>query len=145
VLTSASFIKINSRKALDSPPLEKPTHGAALCLPKITPQEFVPCILAGPACNSFSGNEDNQQIKFACKVLSVYLLVLQTRSDDPSENECRNNIDIPLAGFVVGKSLSSILGQSLTGHRIRDNLEHVERKRSFSRIYRDIDVLFYLL
>jgi len=101
VLTSASFIKINSRKALDSPPLEKPTHGAALCLPKITPQEFVPCILAGPACNSFSGNEDNQQIKFACKVLSVYLLVLQTRSDDPSENECRNNIDIPLAGFVM--------------------------------------------
>jgi hypothetical protein len=82
---------------------------------------------------------------FKQQVLSVYLLVLQTRSDDPSENECRNNIDIPLAGFVVGKSLSSILGQSLTGHRIRDNLEHVERKRSFSRIYRDIDVLFYLL
>nr|ACX37401.1 conserved telomere maintenance component 1 [Arabidopsis thaliana] len=109
VLTSASFIKINSRKALDSPPLEKPTHGAALCLPKITPQEFVPCILAGPACNSFSGNEDNQQIKFACKVLSVYLLVLQTRSDDPSENECRNNIDIPLAGFVVDDGSSTYL------------------------------------
>lgn len=128
MLTSASFVKINSRKALDGPQLEKPTHRAAMCLPKITHQEYVPCILAGPACISFSGNKDNQQIKSACKVifpwiskvvliipfmftdwlmqqvLSVYLLVLQTRSDDLSENECRNNIDIPLAGFVVGKS-----------------------------------------
>ncbi|CAH8272742.1 unnamed protein product [Arabidopsis lyrata] len=109
VLTSASFVKINSRKALDGPQLEKPTHRAALCLPKITHQEYVPCILAGPAWNSFSENKDNQQIKFACKVLSVYLLVLQTRSDDPSENECRNNIDIPLAGFVVDDGSSIYL------------------------------------
>lgn len=38
------------------------------------------------------------------QVLSVHLLVLQVESDDPSENECGENIDIPLAGFVVGKS-----------------------------------------
>ncbi|XP_010421874.1 PREDICTED: CST complex subunit CTC1-like isoform X1 [Camelina sativa] len=110
VLTSASFIKINSRKASDGRQLEKPAHQAALCLPKVTPQEYVPCMLAGPpACNSFSGNKDNQQIKSACKVLSVYLLVLQTRSDDPSENECRNNFDIPLAGFVVDDGSSVYL------------------------------------
>ncbi|XP_023637465.1 CST complex subunit CTC1 isoform X2 [Capsella rubella] len=101
VLTSASFVKINSRKASDCWQLEKPTHRAALCLPKVTPLEYVPCMPAGSACNLFSGNKDNQQIKSSCKVLSVYLLVLQTRSDDPSENECRNNIDIPLAGFVM--------------------------------------------
>ncbi|XP_010438146.1 PREDICTED: CST complex subunit CTC1-like isoform X3 [Camelina sativa] len=108
VLTSASFVKINSRKASDGRQLEKPAHQAALCLPKVTPQEDVPCMLAGPACNSFSGNKD-QQIKSACKVLSVYLLVLQTRSDDPSENECRNNFDIPLAGFVVDDGSSIYL------------------------------------
>lgn len=128
MLTSASFVKINSRKALNGQQFEKSTHRAALCLPIVTPQEYVPCMPGDPACNSFSGNKNNQQIKFACKVilswiskvvlilpfmctdllkqqvLSVYLLVLQTRSDDPSENECRSNIDIPLAGFVVGKS-----------------------------------------
>lgn len=38
------------------------------------------------------------------QVLSVHLLVLQVESDDPSENKCGENIDIPLAGFVVGKS-----------------------------------------
>lgn len=39
------------------------------------------------------------------QVLSVHLLVLQAGSDDPSENKWgEENIDIPLAGFVVGKS-----------------------------------------
>ncbi|KAL1219943.1 CST complex subunit CTC1 [Cardamine amara subsp. amara] len=109
LLTSASFIKINSQKALDDPHLEKSTHRAALCLPRITPQEYVPCILSGPASNSSSGNKDNQEINFACKVVSVRLLVLQMRSDDPSENECGKSIDIPLAGFVVDDGSSTYL------------------------------------
>ncbi|CAA7033315.1 unnamed protein product [Microthlaspi erraticum] len=105
LLSTVSFVKINSRKALDGPFIENPTLGAALCLPKITPKEYVPCNLAG----SVSGNEDNQQINFVCKVLSVHLLVLQTRSDDPAEQECGENIDIPLAGFVVDDGSSTFL------------------------------------
>lgn len=69
LLSSVSFVKINSRKAVDGPYLEKPTHGAALCLPKTTPKGDVPCNLAGSVSNSFSGNEDNQQINFVCKVI----------------------------------------------------------------------------
>ncbi|KFK32052.1 hypothetical protein AALP_AA6G193800 [Arabis alpina] len=109
MLLSASFVKINSQKALDGPYLEKPTHQAALCLPKITPQEYVPGILPGSASSSCSGNMDNQQINSVCKVLSVHLLIFQTRSDDPSENECGENIDIPLAGFVVDDGSSTYL------------------------------------
>ncbi|VVB18055.1 unnamed protein product [Arabis nemorensis] len=109
LLLSASFIKLNSRKALDGPYLEKPTHQAALCLPKITHQEYVPDILAGSASSSYSGHKDNQQINSVCKVLSVHLLVLQTRSDDPSDYKCGENIDIPLAGFVVDDGSSTYL------------------------------------
>lgn len=69
LLLSASFVKINSRKALDGPYLEKPTHQAALCLPKITHQEYVPDILAGSASSSYSGNKENQQINSVCKVV----------------------------------------------------------------------------
>lgn len=47
------------------------------------------------------------------QVLSVHLLVLQTRSDDPAEQECGENIDIPLAGFVVGKSHCLLLSYSV--------------------------------
>ncbi|XP_018459469.2 CST complex subunit CTC1 isoform X4 [Raphanus sativus] len=88
LLSSASFVKINSRKALDGPALDEPIHQTAMGLPKIRPQES-------------SGYKDNRQINFVCKVVSVHLLVLQARSDDPSENKCGENIDIPLAGFVM--------------------------------------------
>ncbi|CAF1748309.1 unnamed protein product [Brassica oleracea var. botrytis] len=96
LLSSASFVKINSRKALNGPALDKPTHQTAIGLPKIRPQES-------------SGHKDNRQINFVCKVLSVHLLVLQVESDDPSENKCGENIDIPLAGFVVDDGSSTYL------------------------------------
>ncbi|CAN7092307.1 unnamed protein product [Brassica rapa subsp. narinosa] len=96
LLSSASFVKINSRKALNGPALDKPTHQTAIGLPKIRPQES-------------SGHKDNLQINFVFKVLSVHLLVLQVESDDPSENKCGENIDIPLAGFVVDDGSSTYL------------------------------------
>ncbi|KAF8106686.1 hypothetical protein N665_0135s0031 [Sinapis alba] len=96
LLSSASFVKINSRKALDDPALDKTIHQTAMGLPKIRPQES-------------SGHKDNRQINFVCKVLSVHLLVLQAGSDDPSENKCGENIDIPLAGFVVDDGSSTYL------------------------------------
>nr|VDC60899.1 unnamed protein product [Brassica rapa] len=96
LLSSASFVKINSRKALNGPALDKPTHQTAIGLPKIRPQES-------------SGHKDNRQINFVCKVLSVHLLVLQVEYDDPSENKCGENIDIPLAGFVVDDGSSTYL------------------------------------
>ncbi|CAN8246746.1 unnamed protein product [Cochlearia groenlandica] len=104
ILSSASFVKINSREALDGPLLEKPTHRTALGLPKITPPVF-----AGSVSSSFSRNKDTQQINVVCKVLAVYLLVLQKRPDDSPENECMENIDIPLAGFVVDNGSSTYL------------------------------------
>ncbi|XP_024010167.1 CST complex subunit CTC1 isoform X2 [Eutrema salsugineum] len=89
LLSSASFVKINSRKAFDGPVLDKGR-------PKISPQDS-------------SSNKDNQQVNFVCKVLSVYLLVLQAGSVDPSENKCGENLDIPLAGFVVDDGSSTFL------------------------------------
>ncbi|CAH2070720.1 unnamed protein product [Thlaspi arvense] len=96
LLLSASFVKVNSRKAFDGPTLEKPTHQAAMGLPKVTPQDS-------------SGNKDNQQVNFVCKVLSVHLVVVQVGSDDSSENKCGENLDIPLAGFVVDDGSSTFI------------------------------------
>ncbi|KAJ0240964.1 CST complex subunit CTC1 [Hirschfeldia incana] len=96
LLSSASFIKINSRKPLDGPVLDKAIHETAMDLPKTRPQES-------------SGRKDNGEINFVCKVLSVHLLVLQAGSDDPSENKCGENIDIPLAGFLVDDGSSTFL------------------------------------
>ncbi|KAL0713189.1 hypothetical protein Bca4012_020167 [Brassica carinata] len=96
LLSSASFVKINSLKALDGPTLDKAIHQTSMGLPKIRPQES-------------SGHKDNRQINFVCKVLSVHLLVLQAGSDDPEENKCGENIDIPLAGFVVDDGSSTYL------------------------------------
>ncbi|CAH8380451.1 unnamed protein product [Eruca vesicaria subsp. sativa] len=85
LLSSASFVKINSRKALDGPALDEPTHQTPMGLPKIRPQVS-------------SRHKDNRQINFVCKVLSVHLLVLEAGSDEDLYGE---NMDIPLAGFVM--------------------------------------------